>query len=85
VWAATSPSSARPWIDGQRSYEPTLEVEDHRRGAQISVIARDVRTGKVLRTYPIARHDTFFDQVRLDAVDAHDGGLDLTAEFIILD
>lgn len=84
-WSAPSASSSRPVLAGGRLYEGTLVEEDRHRRARISLIARDVRTGKVIDEYQLGRHDMFFDQSTVVAIEARDGHVDVVAEFILLD
>ena len=85
VWSAPSKSTSRPLLRGDRIYEATLSVERTARHAKLSLIARDLRSGKVVREYALADHDGFFDQARAAVVEARDGHVDVAADFIVLD
>jgi len=85
LWSARSTSASRPVLSGDRAYEGSLVVDGSRRGAQMSVTVRDLASGKVVRDYPLGRHDGFFDQASVVAVEARDGWVDVTAEFTVLD
>jgi outer membrane protein assembly factor BamB len=85
VWSAGSTSASRPLLNGNHMYEATVVRDRSHDHAQLSVIARDLQTGKVLREYPLPSYDAFFDQGRVTAVEVHDGRVDVAAEFIILD
>jgi hypothetical protein len=84
LWSSPSASTSRPLISGDRIYEATLATDSDRRG-QLSVVARDLGTGAVVRAYGLGRYEHFFDEASLAAVDARHGTVDIAAEFIVLD
>jgi outer membrane protein assembly factor BamB len=84
AWSVDSTSSSRPLPTDGRIYEATFTVDDRRRSL-LSVIARDLETGKALREYPLGRQDTFFDRLTVSVVAAKAGHVDVTAEYIVLD
>jgi hypothetical protein len=53
--------------------------------AQLSVIVRDLQSGKMLREYPLGRHEQFFDRSNVAVVDARDGWVDVAGQFTVLD
>jgi hypothetical protein len=51
----------------------------------MSVIARDLGSGKVLREYPLGRDEGFFDRGSATVVEARDGWADVAVELLVLD
>jgi hypothetical protein len=51
----------------------------------MALISRDLQTGKAVREYPLGSHDALFDEGSVTPVDARDGSVDVTAQFVVLD
>lgn len=85
LWSAPSTSASRPLVSGDRIYEGTLVVKEAHRRAEMTVVARDLHSGKALREYALGPYESFFDSASVAAVDARDGWVDVAAEFIVLD
>jgi hypothetical protein len=85
VWSAPSTSTARPLPSGDRIYEATLTIERAKQHARMSLIARDLGSGEVVREYPVGRHDGFFDQADVTVGGARDGWVEVTGDFVVLD
>jgi len=85
LWSAPSTSASRPLVSGDRIYEGTLVVKDAHRRAEMTVVARDLRSGKALREYALGPYEGFFDSASVAVVDARDGWVEVAAEFIVLD
>jgi hypothetical protein len=84
LWSSPSASTSRPLISGDRIYEATLAKTSGRR-AELSVVARELDTGAVVRAYVLDRYEHFFDEASAVAVDASNGAVDVAAEFTVLD